>query len=137
MPTADYNTIKAAIDDLSPPPTPSRALKGVYDGDPAGTARKFLAYALGDGIPGSDTEEMVLGWQYEGHHTDTTDPDKNWRCFKLANFLGAVGSKITSIAFSSTITPPPFLTGSKKGRQKCVAQGFSGPIVYRSADYHT
>jgi hypothetical protein len=135
MPTADYNTIKAAILDTSTT-TPSQALEGTYTGDPAGTPRKFLAYALGDGIPGADTEEVVLGWQYAGHHTDPV-PAKNWRCFKVASFTGPVGSKLTSIPFASALTPPPKLTGQQRGRQKCVAQGIGGPIIHREANYHT
>src|SRR5262245_23048117 len=99
MPSADYNTIKAAILDTTT--TPSQALEGMYTGDPGSTPRRFLAYALGDGIPGSGTEEVVLGWQYDGYHTDS-NPDKNWRCFKVSSFTGSVGSKLKSIAFSST-----------------------------------
>jgi hypothetical protein len=135
MPTADYNKIQAAIVDTSST-TPSQALEGMYAGDTGTIPRRFLAYALGDGIPGSGTEEVVLGWQYDGYHTDS-DPNKNWRCFKVASFTGSVGSKLTSIPFASTLTPPPKLTGPQRGRQKCVAQGISGAIVYREADYHT
>ena len=135
MPTADYNTIKAAIDDESLT-TPSRALEGMYTGDVGSTPRRFLAYALGDGILGAGTEEVVLGWQYAGHHTNS-DPNKNWRCFKVSSFTGPVGSKLTSIAFSSTLTPPPKLTATQRARQKCVLQGISGPIIYREAPYHT
>ena len=136
MPTADYNTIKAAIDDESLT-TPSRALEGMYAGDVGSTPRRFLAYALGDGILGAaGTEEVVLGWQYEGHHTNS-DPNKNWRCFKVSSFTGTVGSKLTSIPFSSTLTPPPKLTGNQRARQKCVLQGISGNIDYREKDYHT
>src|SRR5262245_25125739 len=105
MPTADYNTIKAAIE--APPTTPSQALEGMYTGDVGTIPRRFLAYALGDGIPGAETEEVVLGWQYDGYHTDTSDPNKNWRCFKVASFTGPIGSKLKSIPFSSTLTPPP------------------------------
>src|SRR3954447_14528440 len=95
MPTADYNKIQAAIVDTSST-TPSQALEGMYAGDTGTIPRRFLAYALGDGIPGSGTEEVVLGWQYDGYHTDS-DPNKNWRCFKVASFTGSVGSKLTSI----------------------------------------
>ena len=104
MPTDDYTTIQIAIEDESTT-TPSQALEGMYTGDVGTTPRRFLAYALGDGILGSDKEEMVLGWQYAGHHTDS-DPNKNWRCFKVSSFTGTVGNKLTSIAFSSTLTPP-------------------------------
>jgi hypothetical protein len=136
MASTDYNTIKAAILDTSPT-TPSQALEGMYTGDIGAIPRRFLAYALGDGILGADTEEVVLGWQYAGHNTNTTDPNKNWRCFKVASFTGPVGSKLKSIAFSSTLTPPPKLTGTQRGRQKCVLQGISGPIIHREANYHT
>ena len=129
MASTEYNTIKTAMLDTTS--TPSRALEGMYAGDPGTTPRKFLAYALGDGIPGNDTVEMVLGWQYEGHHTDS-DPAKNWRCFKISNF-----ASVTSIGFSSSTPPPKKLPTNKRGRQKCVAQGISGPIIYREADYHT
>src|SRR5688572_5885905 len=108
MPTADYNIIKAAIEDESTT-MPSQALEGMYTGDVGTTKRRFLAYALGDGILGAGTEEVVLGWQYAGYHTNS-DPNKNWRCFKVSSFTGTVGNKLTSIAFSSTLTPPPKLT---------------------------
>src|SRR5688572_14798519 len=103
MPTADYNTIKAAILDPSPPPTPSQALEGMYAGDTGSTPRRFLAYALGDGRTGGSSVETVLGWQYDGHHTNS-DPNKNWRCFKVSSFTGTVGNKLTSINYSSTLT---------------------------------
>ncbi|HEY3395975.1 MAG TPA: hypothetical protein VGK58_24950 [Lacipirellulaceae bacterium] len=135
MPSADYTTIQIAIEDESTT-TPSQALEGTYKDDPAGNPRRFLAYALGDGILGSDTEEVVLGWQYAGHHTDS-DPNKNWRCFKVASFTGPVGSKLTSIAFSSPLTPPLPLTPKERERQKCVLQGISGQIIHRKVKYHT
>jgi hypothetical protein len=142
MASADYITINAAIVLVTPPTTPSHALEGMYTGDTGAIPRRFLAYALGDGIPGADTEEVVLGWQYEGYHTNT-DPDKNWRCFKVSSFTGPVGSKLTSIPFQSTVLPPGILSGQARGRQKCVLQGIKptgpggGPIIYREDPYHT
>ena len=135
MPTADYTTIKNAIEDESTA-TPSQALKGTYMGDPPGSSRKFLAYALGDGRTGGASVEVVLGWQYEGYHTDP-DPTKNWRCFQVGKFTGAVGSKITSIAYASALTPPGKLTPEGRARQNCVVRGIMGPRVYREATYHT
>jgi hypothetical protein len=141
MASADYITINTAITEPQVP-TPSQALEGIYKDDPAGAnPRRFLAYALGDGIPGAGTEEVVLGWQYDGYHTDT-DPDKNWRCFKVASFKGSVGSKLTPIAYSGSAPPKP-LDGNARGRQKCALQGIKptgsgvGPVIYREIDYHT
>jgi hypothetical protein len=130
MTSPEYDTIRAAMLDTTS--TPSRAIEGMYAGDVGTTPRRFLAYALGDGILGSGSEEVVLGWQYAGYHTDTTDPNKNWRCFNISNF-----ASVTSIAFSSSSTPPPILTGQQRGRQKCALQGFAGPVLYREASYHT
>jgi hypothetical protein len=143
MASADYITINAAIVLVTPTGTPSHALEGMYTGDPGPTPRRFLAYALGDGILGGDTEEVVLGWQYDGNHTDTGDPKKNWRCFKVSSFTGLVGSKLKPIPFQSTVLPPGILSGQARGRQKCVLQGIKptgpggGPIIYREDPYHT
>ena len=141
MASADYITINAAILYNPPPPTPSHALEGMYTGDIGAIPRRFLAYALGDGIPGSGSEEVVLGWQYDGYHTDS-DPDKNWRCYKVSSFKGAVGSKLTPIPYSGAVPPKP-LVGNARGRQKCALQGIKptgsgvGPVIYREIKYHT
>ena len=136
MPSADYNTIKAAIEDESLT-TPSQALEGMYTGDTGSTPRRFLAYALGDGRTGRSSVETVLGWQYAGHHTNS-DPNKNWRCFKVSSFTGTVGNKLTSINYSSTLTPPAILTGPERARQNCVVRPIPpGPIIHREAPYHT
>jgi len=141
----DYDLILDAMNDTTSPA--SQALTGIYTGDPSDPSlakpRKFLAYVLGDGndTGTGDPLEVVLAYQYDGHHTDTSNnaAKKNWRCFQVGHFVGPTGSKLAKIDFapSTPITPPAPLNNKQVKRQNCVLAGINQVLPKRRTyDYH-
>jgi hypothetical protein len=147
MLSAEYQRILEAIRETSMA-IPSWAIEARFKlDDPADDPRKFLAYVLGGDEPGNGGDEVVLAFQYAGPHMSTSDPTRNWRCFKVGdlrhptNPASAVKvEKIALVLGAGAPVPPPHLLPPQVARQNCVP-GRAGPgpdgREVRSVDYHT
>jgi hypothetical protein len=104
MPTANFNTIKAVIDNK----TTLQAIEVFYQGDPSGATRKLFPHVLGT-INGKET---VLCYQYDGHSEIPLKKNfskKNFRCFEVGKLMapGGVNPNVNVITFTPVKPPPP------------------------------
>jgi hypothetical protein len=111
----NYEKISRAIDNLN-------AIKVHWSQDDAGDPdRVMLPYILGQSDrPHMNTQkDMVLVYPYvpvpDG--SAPADPDKNWRCFNVAEF-----TTVTEQGFDPDTEgwTAPILTGRDRERQNCV-----------------
>jgi len=105
MASADYNTIKKAMDDTTNTAN-KYAIQVTYKSSP----RTFVPFVLGS------SPEVVLGYQYIGPYPHPKGT--GWRCFLLSDFQAGTA---TQIAF----TPPAWWTPQTMKfkdvkRQSCV-----------------
>ena len=106
MASPNFNTIKAVIDNKTPP---LQAIHVYHQGDPTGTTRTLWPHVLGT----NNGKEMVLCYQYDGHSKIPLKPNfskKNFRCFevsKLTDPSGSANPYVKVITFTPINPPPP------------------------------